>query len=274
MGPQSKSFFKIQIEKMKLSSLIVLASGALGAPAPAVQNKAPVVIQGQTSFRPPPAMLINAVHKEKYDEVDELLLGKVGFSPVDINSQNYMGKSVIAVAVEDLNIEMVKHLIEISKEAKLELDFNSKDYWGNTPLHLVATAPSKPLEYGQKATDWTLKRRFEHAHTIMKLLLVNGADPNAKNDYNVTPLVTAAAIGFRAGCEELVDHGADMNYIVEPAPERINRYGEYTALDVAFQQKNYLTSIERGTFYYDDTIGYFCKNQAKQNKLENACASL
>ena len=86
---------------MKLSSLIVLASGALGAPAPAVQNKAPVVIQGkdfwnwigvrpwsallspsvanvcqnnlhrvkskflkgQTSFRPPPAMLINAVHK-------------------------------------------------------------------------------------------------------------------------------------------------------------------------------------------------------------------
>ena len=32
---------------MKLSSLIVLASGALGAPAPAVQNKAPVVIQGK-----------------------------------------------------------------------------------------------------------------------------------------------------------------------------------------------------------------------------------
>ena len=35
------------------------------------------------------------------------------------------------------------------------------------------------------------------------------------SSYNVTPLVTAAAIGFRAGCEELVDHGADMNYIVE-----------------------------------------------------------
>ena len=32
---------------MKLSSLIVLASGALGAPAPEVQNKAPVVIQGK-----------------------------------------------------------------------------------------------------------------------------------------------------------------------------------------------------------------------------------
>ena len=34
--------------------------------------------------------------KEKYDEVDELLLGKVGFSPVDINSQNYMGKEMVA----------------------------------------------------------------------------------------------------------------------------------------------------------------------------------
>ena len=31
----------------------------------------------------------------------------------------------------------------------------------------------------------------------------------------MTPLVTSAAIGFRAGCEELVDNGADMNYIVE-----------------------------------------------------------
>ena len=53
----------------------------------------------------------------------------------------------MGVAVEDLNIEMVKHLIEVAKEAKLEMNFNSKDYWGNTPLHLVATAPSKPLEY-------------------------------------------------------------------------------------------------------------------------------
>ena len=36
---------------MKLSSLIVLASGALGAPAPEVQNKAPVVIQGKIFIR-------------------------------------------------------------------------------------------------------------------------------------------------------------------------------------------------------------------------------
>ena len=47
LWPKSKSFFKILIERMKLSSLIVLASGALGAPAPEVQNKSPVVIQGK-----------------------------------------------------------------------------------------------------------------------------------------------------------------------------------------------------------------------------------
>ena len=44
-------------------------------------------------------------------------------------------------------------------------------------------APSSFYFQGQKATDWTLKRRFEHAHTIMKLLLANGADPNAKNEW-------------------------------------------------------------------------------------------
>ena len=69
---------------------------------------------------------------------------------------------MIAVAVEDLNIEMVKHLIEISKEAQLKLDFNSKDYWGNTPLHLVATAPSKPLEYVGVA----LWRQTELCHLV------------------------------------------------------------------------------------------------------------
>ena len=33
--------------------------------------------------------------------------------------------------------------------------------------------------------------------------------------YNITPLLTAASIGFMDACELLVDAGADINYVPE-----------------------------------------------------------
>ena len=33
--------------------------------------------------------------------------------------------------------------------------------------------------------------------------------------YNITPLLTAASIGFMDACELLIDAGADINYIPE-----------------------------------------------------------
>merc|ERR1712241_971296 len=259
-------------EKMKLANFL-LASSALSAPTSQQAGNA-VVLSGQSTFRPPGAQLNAQVEKDNRDEVVELITGsRVGYEPVDINSQNYLGRSVLQCAAQTVNIQMVQLLFDTAEEQGLTIDLNNQDFWGNTVLHTLANAPAKPLKYGERATDWKLKRRFEHAHIIMKSVLRHGADPNLANSYNVTPLLTAASIGFMDACELLVDAGADIDYVAEPIPNRPNRFGGYTALDLAVTQKNYLTSLGEGTFYYDRTIDYLCSKGATQAKTPDACSA-
>ena len=42
--------------------------------------------------------------------------------------------------------------------------------------------------------------------------------------YNITPLLTAASIGFMDACELLVDAGADINYIPEGSALILGQY--------------------------------------------------
>lgn len=87
-------------------------------------------------------------------------------------------------------------------------------------------------------------------------------------------------------CELLIDAGADINYIPEgitlalyknllwasAVPNRPNRYGGYTALDLAVSQRQYLESINEQTMYYDRTIDFLCSKGATQAKTPDACS--
>merc|ERR1712102_179510 len=105
--------------EMKLSNFL-LASAAFAAPQ---QASNAVVLSGQSTFRPPGAQLIAAVEKDKKDEAKELILGsKVGYEPVDVNSQNYLGRSVLQCAAREVNIEMVKLKFDAAEEAGQTID--------------------------------------------------------------------------------------------------------------------------------------------------------
>jgi len=50
-------------------------------------------------------------------------------------------------------------------------------------------------------------------------------------------------------------------------------YPLFLALDIAVQQRDYLVSIQRGTFYYDQTIEILCSEgvHGEQLKTPDAC---
>ena len=88
---------------MKLASFL-LATSTLAAPVSQQQGNA-VVLSGQSTFRPPGAQLIAAVEKDKRDEVVELITGsRRGYEAVDINAQNYLGRSVLQCAAQQASL--------------------------------------------------------------------------------------------------------------------------------------------------------------------------
>ncbi|CBY24639.1 unnamed protein product [Oikopleura dioica] len=150
-----------------------------------------MIIMGQGSFRPPSAMLIAMVNQNSHSEnkmaaVEALLKGSENFHGIDINSKDYMGRSVLMNAVNNVDIEMVHHLFKVDDEndnvGPLRID--ETDHWGGSALHLIVRAPFKPYGFGEKVLDWPLKRRFEKANTVLRILLNKGANVNQLNSYS------------------------------------------------------------------------------------------
>ena len=74
------------------------------------------------------------------------------------------------------------------------LGVNTRDKWGNTPLHIRPETPNTP---------WTLK--------TLAYLIKSGADVNAKNDYGETPLHVMANGCYFDYAKLLLREGADVN---------------------------------------------------------------
>jgi len=240
-----------------------------------------MIIMGQGSFRPPSAMLIAMVNQNSHSDnkmaaVEALLKGSEKFQGININSKDYMGRSVLMNAVNNVDIEMVHHLFKVDDEndnvGPLRID--DTDHWGGTALHLIVRAPFKPYGFDETVEDWPLKRRFEKANTVLRILLNKGANVNQLNSYGQTPLMLAASNGFSPGVEMLAgEYGADVNV---QSPEIFanglqNRKAGYTALDMAVEQRAYLAAIERPLYYYDMVITFLCNNGGQQFKTEAVC---
>ena len=85
-------------------------------------------------------------------------------------------------AVEEGNIEAVKKFLAAG------IDVNAKAFiTGSTPLHIAATKE------------------------VVELLIAKGADVNAKDKYDMTPLHPAAGRGHKEVVELLIAKGADVN---------------------------------------------------------------
>ena len=87
-------------------------------------------------------MLIAMVNQNSYSDnkmaaVEALLKGSEKFHGIDINSKDYMGRSVLMNAVNNVDIEMVHHLFKVDEGKDKQVFLQNKQ---NEP-HLDYSRP-------------------------------------------------------------------------------------------------------------------------------------
>lgn len=123
--------------------------------------------------------LYDAVLNDMTDEALQLLE-----SGAAVNVQSPNGNTVLHVACERLNESIVDRIL------KKDVDVDAKDKNGNTALHVLANTEPLPYRYGGSLNHNQNKLKLRD--TTEKLLLLNGADVNACNNFGQTPLHCAS----------------------------------------------------------------------------------
>ncbi|SCO53289.1 related to ankyrin 3 [Fusarium fujikuroi] len=115
-----------------------------------------------------------------YESIVRLLLA---IETVQLDPRDYMGRTPLALAAIEGYVDIVKLLLSTGN-----VNVNSKDYSGCTPLLGVLMRLAHAQKSSSKAST---EAEFSSKLTIAKVLLENGADIHAKDNYGRTPLLYA-----------------------------------------------------------------------------------
>lgn len=119
----------------------------------------------------------------------------------DINAKSQYGRTALMVAVKAGNKALVDSLLSWKADPNIQADSS-----------LTQVVFSKGLLIGMRKTFTALEVATQNGRlSIVKKLLANGANVNAKQDDGWTSLMTAADVGNIQIVQALLDAGADVN---------------------------------------------------------------
>jgi ankyrin repeat protein len=173
--------------------------------------------------------IMDAASRGDVDKVRKILKQK----PFLVNAKNANGATPLHMAANPLSSGPIRAFGNYPETVSLLLnsgaEVNTKDNDGSTPLHDAAYFQG----WDTTRERITIKGRIvypgELATEIIRLLISNGADLEAKSEGNAhaTPLHHAAAHGLKEAVVVLVQSGADINARLSAGGGRL------TPLDVA-----------------------------------------
>ena len=127
----------------------------------------------------------------------------------EIEDQKKLSK-LLSLKPNSLNQEKTDELIELMDSNKYLCDW-TEDH-SKKAIQLVREGADVNAKDRDKLNYTPLMYvSFDGSTELIKLLLDNGADVNAKNESGVTPIMIASINGYLDTVELLIDNGADVN---------------------------------------------------------------
>jgi ankyrin repeat protein len=173
--------------------------------------------------------ILNAASRGQVDQVRKIL----GQRPDLVNAKDANGATPLHMAVNPLSSGSIGASGNYPETVSLLLssgaEVNAKDHDGSTPLHEAAYFQGWDTTRERITTKGRTVYPGELTAEIIRLLISNGADIEARSERNAhaTPLHHAAAHGLKEAVVVLVQSGADVNARLSAGG------GRFTPLDVA-----------------------------------------
>ena len=145
---------------------------------------------------------LHAALEEGHADLAQLLLRHCA----DVDVRGYLDRTSLHLAAYHGFLDVTRTLVEPNADIK------ARGCFGDTPLH-------------RTMDDWfqQSERIQDSRLAAMKFLLEHGADPDAKNDHQKTPLHEASYNGSAKGAQLILEHGANIHAWNKKGQEPLHR---------------------------------------------------
>jgi uncharacterized protein len=212
---------EMKMKRLSITSIfltVFFLLSACGTPAALSPTATPVLLPTSTLS---PEALQEAIFTAAREDDIEAMKQYIA-AGADINASDEVGGNVLLIAAYRGNAEMVRVLLDAG--AKFEIGvFHTAISQSNDDTEIVQAFIDQGVDLDQKAntsnghTALMFAAEFGHIE-VGKLLLANGADINAVDNFNDPALNVAAFHGQLEFAKMLVEMGAELN-----VPGYVNR---------------------------------------------------